>query len=283
MAEFIRILTLKMEVPKSWGWFHLMWFGITIVACALVCVFRKKMSKKVVNNIVLTVGIALILFEIYKQIACSASVTADGKIVWGYDWNNFPFQFCSTPMYIMTLAGILRKGKVHNALMSYLGTFSFFGGICVLFYPTGVFSTLIGINIQTMFWHCSMFFVGFTVLVTKSIDLKFSNALRALLVFAIMVTIALLLNIIWHYYGTGAWFNLFYISPYFDCPLVILDTIYKLVPYPVFLLIYLVGFTLAGTIILLLAMLLDRIISSHKRFSGDDNIEKILKIIHTKL
>jgi hypothetical protein len=45
-------------------------------------------------------------------------------------------------------------------------------------------------------------------------------------------------------------FNMFFISPHFPCTLPVLSGIYGKIPYPAFLLLYLVGFALIAAIIL---------------------------------
>ena len=46
-------------------------------------------------------------------------------------------------------------------------------------------------------------------------------------------------------------FNMFYISRHYDCSLPLLSAIYPKVPYPVFLLIYLLGFAVVAGLIFL--------------------------------
>lgn len=265
-----------MKRPTMYGWFHLIWFAIMIIACILIYIFRKKLSMKTVNITLLVFGIALIIFEIYKQIVFSFNYNGgQGNSTWTYRWYAFPFQFCSTPMYLMTLAGILRKGKVHDALLCYLATFSLFAGLSVMFYPGDVFTSMIGINIQTMFWHSGMVIIGFMLLATKSIKFSFKSCLKASIVFITVLAIALVMNIIWHYCGTDATFNMFYISPYYPCTLIILDTVYASVPYVVFLLIYILGFMLISFIIMgiviLLSKLENKLISRHKNMDNGNN------------
>ena len=96
-----------------------------------------------------------------------------------------------------------------------------------------------------------------------------------------MLAIALVMNIIWHYYGTDATFNMFYISPYYPCTLPLLNIIYDSVPYVIFLILYIIGFVLAASAILGIAILFDKIEKAiHKRkLSAEDVVvEKILEI-----
>ncbi len=62
----------------------------------------------------------------------------------------FPFQFCSTLMYIGLLAVLIINQRVHKALCAYLCTFAIFAGTAVMIYRDDVYASIVGINIQTM-------------------------------------------------------------------------------------------------------------------------------------
>ena len=75
------------------------------------------------------------------------------------------------------------------------------------------------------------------------VKLGLKSVLKGTLVFGIFMIIALIANVVAvKVFNMQEFFNLFYISPYFDCPMPVFSLIYKAVPYPVFLLLYLVGF-----------------------------------------
>ncbi len=278
MENFIHFLQGKMAMPGLFGWFHILSLVLMIGICVVIYIFRKKISPKAVNLIVLFTGITIILFEVYKQLIFSFNYNGgNGNSTWDFQWYAFPFQFCSTPMYIMLLAGILRKGKIHDALYCYLATFALFAGLVVMLYPGDVFISYIGINIQTMVCHGGMFVIGFLILATRSIKFDFRSILKATIVFVIMLILALLMNIIWHYCSNiDETFNMFYISPYFPCTLPLMNIIYANTPYPVFLLIYIVGFMLAAGIMLGIAILLDKLekkIQRNKQTSAETALE----------
>ena len=71
--------------------------------------------------------------------------------------------------------------------------------------------------------------------------------------YAVAIALAMIMNIVM--YKTVLCnipddvFNMFYISPYYGCTLPLLSSIYPVVPYPVFLIIYIIGFTLAAAIV----------------------------------
>ena len=278
MENFMHFLQGRMTTPGLFGWFHILSLVIMVALCVVIYIFRKKISPKAVNLIVLCTGIAIILLEVYKQLIFSFNYNGgNGNSYWDFEWYAFPFQFCSTPMYIMLLAGILRKGKIHDTLYCYLATFALFAGLVVMIYPGDVFISYIGINIQTMICHGGMFVIGFLILATRSIKFDLRSLLKATIVFVIMLIIALLMNIIWHYCSKSSeTFNMFYISPYFPCTLPLMNIVYANTPYTVFLLIYIIGFMLAAGFMLAVAILLDKLekkIQKNKLPAGEPALE----------
>lgn len=246
--KFIYALQFEITKPKVFGLFHIIALLIVIVLSALVIVFRKRMSNKFINTSILVAGIFLIIIEGLKQVLNALDVT-DGVAEWSYSWRTFPFQFCSVPMYVMFIAGILKKGKVYNTLLCFLATFGLFGGLITVLYPSTVFSPSLFISVHTMIWHGVMVVVGIMIFATRSVEISFKTMLKASIVFLIIVVMAEIMNVLWHFFGTEKEFNMLYISPYYESDLPVLNTIQAKAPYIVFLLCYLVGFVLATTIV----------------------------------
>ncbi len=249
----LAFLDSSMETPASFGWFHLVWFALSFLALIPLCRFPKKPSDDHVRRVVLVTAIIVTVLEIYKQINYSFSY-ADG-IVFDYQWYAFPFQFCSTPMYVGLLAGLIKKGKVHESLCAYLATYAMFAGLCVMVYPNDVFISTIGINIQTMICHGSMITIGIYLLATDYVKLQHKTILKAMPVFAVMVALAAVMNEIAYQVGLleTETFNMFFISPHCDPSLLVYSDVQKLVPFPFCLIIYILGFTAAAYLILLIA------------------------------
>jgi hypothetical protein len=252
--SLLALLDYSMETPVSFGWFHLMWLAITFLALIPLCRFPKTPGEDHVRRVVLVTAIVVTILEIYKQINYSFSYT-DG-IIFDYQWYAFPFQFCSTPMYIGLLAGLTKKGKVHESLCAYLATYAMFAGLCVMIYPNDVFVDTIGINIQTMICHGSMITIGIYLLASGYVKLQHKTILKAMPIFAINVALAAVMNEIAYLTGLleTETFNMFFISPHCDPSLLVYSEVQKLVPFPFCLIIYVVGFTLASYLILLIAM-----------------------------
>ncbi len=252
-AKVLKILDAEMTQPTMYGWFHILFFVLSIAVAVLLCFLYKKGYIRNVRRVVLIVAITVILFEIYKQINYSFSYS-DG-VSFEYQWYILPWQFCSTPMYIGLLAG-LTKGKFHDFMCCFLATFAVFAGAAVMFYPNTVFIDTIGINIQTMVCHGSMITVGIFLYYTNHVKAEVKTLLKATPVFAACVAIAVIINEIGHIVGLTEdhFFNMFYVSRHEDGHLPVYSSVQETVPYPWCLFIYILGFTAAAGIILLVAM-----------------------------
>lgn len=264
VVKILEILNVKMTEPHSYGWFHFMWIAIVIVSTVLLCKFVKGTEKNVFNVVLITTISALVL-EAYKQINYTFIVD-NGVIVTDYQWYAFPFQFCSTPMYVGLLYCLLYKTNVRHYLAAFLATFSLFGGLVVYIYPEQVFINTIGINIQTMAYHGSMIVVGVWLLYTCYVELKSKTILKAIPVFAGCVLLAVILNevmVATKIIGDET-FNMFYISPYFEGTLPVYCEVQKVVPYPLDLLVYISVFSIAAYLMLLIAMFIKGLVNNKK-------------------
>ncbi len=266
-AVILEFLDLKMQTPTQFGWFHILSITLTVIITFLLCKYYKPTENDTskVRKVIVWTAVIVTLFEIYKQINYTFNVS-DGIITADYQWYAFPFQFCSTPMYVGLLIAIFRKGKIHESLCAYLATYSVFAGAAVTAYTGDVFVSTIGINIQTMVCHCSMIIVGVYLLYTGYVKLEHKTIIKALPVFSAAVMIACVLNEI--AYASGLLetetFNMFYVSPHCDPHLPVYSLVQPIVPYPLNLIIYIAGFTAAAYIILLIGMLIKKICQNKK-------------------
>lgn len=253
--QILRIFDTQMVTPEPYGWFHLMWFVLSIVAAVLLCVWHKKdPSEERIRRVVLWVSVTVAVLEVYKLINYSFSY--ENGISFDFQWYAFPFQFCSTPMYVGIIAGLLKKGKVHDALYAYLATYSLFAGLAVMVYPVSVFIGTVGINIQTMFCHGSMITLAIYLMYTGYVKLEYRTILKAMPVFVVAVLMASVMNEVAHLSGLleTETFNMFYISPYCDPHLPVYSLVQQKMAYPWCLVVYVIGFTLAALIMLLIGM-----------------------------
>lgn len=261
LSKILEILDANMTKPTLFGWFHLLFLALTVGAAILLCRLHDPEKPERVRRVVFVTSVIVMLLEIYKQINYSFSY-AGGVVDFDFQWYAFPFQFCSTPMYIGLLVGLFKKGKVHDALCSYLATYAMFAGLCVMIYPGDVFVRTIGINIQTMMCHGSMITVGIYLLYSGYVKLQHKTILKAMAVFVCMLAIAAGLNELAHLTGFtgGETFNMFYFSPYEEPSLPVYSVVQNMLrasnmPHIFEFLVYVLVFSLAAYIMLLIGML----------------------------
>ena len=235
------------------------------IALFLMCRFFKDADERTVNKILLVFSVCCLAFEVYKQVIFSFDYNG-GDVSWDYQWYAFPFQFCSMPMYTALLAVILKKGRVHDALLVFLACYGTLAGILVMAMPGDVFTPALMIDVQTMFHHGSQLVVGLYLLLCKKIKLNFRAILGGALVFIGVLSIALLLDIV--FYKTGIigdeTFNMFFISPYFDSTLPVYKDLYQKLPYPVFFALYAVPFVAASSLMFAVRALFDKALTKKR-------------------
>lgn len=254
----------KMPAPPFYGWFHILWLCVMVAVCVLLCVFRNRISQKAVRITLIVWGALIIASEVLKQLVYSFNII-DGQAVWKYEWWVFPYQFCSTPLYVALPAGILKKGRIKDALQSFIALFAIIGGAVAMFCPLGMFTDLVVINLHTMLWHTSMVAVAVMLLATHTVKLNFYSLLKGFIVFIILTVIAVLLNVI---LGKQTGFNLFYISPYQEKTDAIYSKLRYLAPYPVFLIGYIALFAGAAALVLLISILGEKLINKRKNLQS---------------
>lgn len=265
LNKLLAILDTKMDAPASYGWFHIFFFALSVIGAIILCATHKKAKPTRVRNLIFWTSVVVLILEVYKQINYTFSygdaITAD------FQWYAFPWQFCSMPMYVGLLTGIFKKGKVYDALLAFLATYSTFAGLCVMLYPNDVFCRVLGINIQTMICHGTMITIGVYLLYSNHVKLEHRTMPKAMSVFASAMALAMIFNEIAHRSGLEETFNMFFISPYHEPSLPVYSSVQAVIPFPWCTIIYFLAFSLASYVILLAAMAIKKIASTIKNAS----------------
>ena len=246
MQFILSILDWQGKLPVPYGPYHIFCLVLTAILTAVAIHYGRRHGEKQIRLVLLLTSLLVAGLEIYKQVNFTFG---DGSSAPAYQWYAFPFQFCSTPMYVYLLAALTKKGKLHDSFCAYLATYSVFAGVCVMFYPNDVFVETVGINIQTMVWHGSMVVIGGYLLGSGYVKMEAKTVLRAMPVFACAVAMAAGMNELAHATGIEG-FNMFFISPYETCTLPVYSLVHNAVPFPINLAIYVLGFTAAAFIVL---------------------------------
>ena len=253
------------EPPKVFGLFHIACILIVIAICVILGVKYKNPTEKGLNRTLLIFGLIMLVLEIYKELTYILYFDADTG-TYKYSWYAFPFQFCSTPMYILLIAPFVKNKKVKDCMLSFLACFSVFGGLCVLIYPEQVFISRLGITIQSMLHHSCQIIVGSFLISSGVVKLNKETLLHGSYVFFVLLIMALTMNIVVYNFDLlpGHTFNMFYVGPYYECTLPLVSLLwpneFTLLKYILFLMIYIIGFVLASGVVLIFAYLIKKCI-----------------------
>ena len=251
----LSVLNTQATEPVPYGMFHLAWFAGSILLGVLLCRLRPEGEEKFVRRLLLITAVVCLVAEAYRQVHYGFTLEG-GQVIPDYRWYIFPFQFCSTPMYVALMAAIAPRGRLHNALCAYLATFALFAGTAVMVYPVTIYTATIGINIGTSICHGSMIMLGIYLCYSGYVPQDRTTLRRAVPVFGVCVLIAMLLNELAHLSGllSEHTFNMFFISPYCDPSLPVYSLVQEVLPFPACLIVYIAGFTAASWLILLAGM-----------------------------
>ena len=208
--KIVAFLGKTAEQPRMYGVFHVVSLCIIFAVTLFAFLYRERLSEKFLAYSMLVFGIIMTVFEIYKQIVISYISETD---TWTYAWSIFPFQFCSTPIYITLIAFAmykLGKTRLFKTFTVFLGTYSLIGATVVLFIGTGtVLNPIIGINVQTMLHHGIMFVLAAMILFSDKIELTLKTVFDSFKLFCVLVVMALVLNKV---FRGKTDFDMFYIA-----------------------------------------------------------------------
>ena len=250
---FLKFLQFRINCPQPYGAFHIVSILLVVLATVALCIFCRNIKEKTLSKALFIFWIVLVVLEIYKQFVFSYNIHDDGTVSWAYQWYAFPYQFCATPLTFIPFIALNKASNrvsafIKEGCIAFACTFNLFAGLSVMIYPGDVFMPILGIDIHTMIHHGGQFALGIYLYVYYHNKLKFWSYLKALPVFGFFLVNAMVLNAIVPAF-TSEVFNMFFISWKFPCTLPVLADIYTKVPYIIFLLIYIIGFAIAGFII----------------------------------
>lgn len=237
------------------GTFHLVWCAIAVIGMILAGYLTVKKPEKTLYTLFVVSTIITWIGEAYKQFV--TTVTASGL---NYDWYYFPFQFCSTPLYVYLVCCFLKKGKLYDCLALYSGTYCLFAGTMVMLLPTTVLGTGNGEYFsatQSLLHHVLMMITGVSALVYSAKRVTIKSFLGNIGVYLVLLAIAEVLN-----FGIPAWtgqqVNMYFIAkdyPTLNNPLGVFRDYYcsTIFGYPLLVVIYSLVFTEVSALIAFVA------------------------------
>ena len=260
--------------PKqlAFNWFHYLWFGLLVTTSIFLIILARKdrfSSEKSgyltrLDFFILRFGVFLLTIEIIKQIFYAQ------LFIGNYQFYLLPFQFCSVPMYVCLLAPLLKPGYLKKMLYDFLALFMFIAGFAVMIFPTTVYTREIFICFHTMLWHGGMVAVGIYILTYRRVGTSYKQWFRGGSVLAVFVVIAVVMNILIHYFGNVNLqsFKAFFLDPWAPdgySEIFLMSSFYStfiyqwglpiIVGFPLYLIVYLTAFGLGSMIVFLVARL----------------------------
>ena len=251
LIEFLLDHTPRLSArPVPFGVFHLVSVAVILTVGVLMVIFSKRLPRgeRALRLWLAVFGVGLLLLEVGKQLTYSYDPAAG----WAYNWDRFPFQFCSTPIYVALVAACLPAGRSRQTLLNFLATYSPVAGCAVLFYPSSdVVHEILFLNIHTMVWHGAMLLFGLYLWLTRAVIPSVKTALTAAAVYLPMPLLALCLNELEMALGFAGeqTFNMFYIARDGDCGIPVLSWFRVNTPYPVFFTAYVLTLGIGGALV----------------------------------
>ena len=240
-AKLLYFLQKEMKEPEAFGCFHILCLIIMVITIYILYKRKKYYSEKQLKKVLGTYGVIALILEILKQIMWSFNYDKVTNIItWDYTWYAFPFQLCTTPIFVSIICLFLKKTELRNSLLSYIAYITILGSISTILLPDSCFVSDILVNIHTMWLHLGSFVVSIYLLITGEVEVDIKSLKSAIKVFLVFVTIADIMNIFIYNIGVlnDEVFNMFYISPYFISSLPIFNNIQETVLYLIYLIIY---------------------------------------------
>lgn len=169
-------------------------------------------------------GFLMAASEIWKQVYLTCGIN-NGN----YDWWYFPFQLCSTPMYVMLLLPHIKKERLRLALLSFLMCYGTLGGVAVFADTSGLHYPVLALTIHSYLWHILQIAAGILAGIAFSREAVprhlWESFADASLLYLAFCAAASLINFL---VSPHAVINMFYINPRYPMEQVFFR---QLVPY----------------------------------------------------
>lgn len=217
---------LPSQLPQDliFSTFHLLMIGLTLLG---VIIYLKRAHKDLksektyfkgrlnqVDYEVLKLGVMLIGIEVYKQLIHLNLINGLSN----YNWNGFPLQFCSLPLYLYVIVPFIKNKKIKESFYYYFALYSLMGGLSVTLTGIGVFNLDVSVSLHTMIWHGTMVITGLYLGIITKFGQNYHQYFKASYIYLGSVVFIQIVNTIFHFislkHPSVMSFDGFYISPW---------------------------------------------------------------------
>lgn len=230
-----------MERPKSYGAFHLTFALVGIAVAVVLAYLLRKTNDKQNRILLLSVGIFLVIAELYKQFFYYFVVHDHHYPTW-----IIPFQLCSVPMYLCIFCGICKNEKVNSWFYDFMFAYNLLGGAISFTEPSGLNHPYLTLTLHAYIWHLSLVFLGFYLYFSKRACNDWKGYLRASVVFLGCAAIAQLLNVTIINIDS---INMFFISPFERSPIVVFEDFWENLGWFANMILFLLALIIASAVV----------------------------------
>lgn len=220
LQKFLEWTALPMVPPQQYGAFHLTFAAVGVLVSVLLAYRLRNATEKQNRIVLLTVGLFLLVSEVYKQLFYFRVV--DPGV---YPWGDFPFQMCSVPMYLCLIVPFLKDGKLRQSMYDFMVTFNFLGGALSLVFPSGLLHPYWSLTLHAFIWHTLLVFLGLYLGLSGRGARQISDYKNAFYLFLVLSAMAFGFNLLF-WKASGGTINMFFLGPA-DSSLVVFDVIAK--------------------------------------------------------
>ncbi len=249
--KLIEYTAWHMDPPVMFGRLHFILLILTVAAAFLCAHAAKSLDDKGRIRLLCGCGWLLAAMEVYKQFFIW-HVVNNGV----YDWWYFPFQLCSVPMYMCMMLPLLSRMPVlRGSVLTFMTGYTFVSAAAALIYPQDFLRSYVTLTAHGFIWHGILLFISLTLILSGMPDLSRRGILRSVILFLLLCTAAVCINIyaeplMRSASASGAlssgYAAMFYLNPYHISPQPVIDTIQESAGIPAGLALYIAAVTAAA-------------------------------------
>ena len=207
LDSFFHSMAWPMEVLPAYGAFHILFTLFGFVLCGFAAWKLRRVGDKTVEWILFWCGLALAVSEVVKQFFCYFVIAENT-----YHWGEFPFQLCSTPMYMCMAVPFVKNQQHKRAMYSFMVFYNLLGGAISFTEPSGLFHEYVFLTAHSCLWHMTLVFVGLLICCAQRVGAQKLDYKSATKIFIVLCGVAFVMNCLVQF-GLGEKMNMFFVGP----------------------------------------------------------------------
>ena len=207
LTDLMTATAWTMEKPKAYGSFHLTFTFVGFALCLLFAYLLRHLGEKGNRRLLTSLGVFLILTEIYKQLFYTYYIGGGS-----YQWWIFPFQLCSVPMYLCVIAPWVKNKKISHAMYSFMTTFNLLGGFMAFIEPSGIVHEYWTLTLHAFVWHMTLVLIGFYLVASGRGATEMRDFRGGVITFVALCAVAFCINLLF-WTPSGGDINMFFVGP----------------------------------------------------------------------